>query len=394
MTFLETIKQDHGALIAIRRDLHAHPELGYEEVRTAAIVADQLRALGLEVHTGIGRTGVVGVLRGQRCDNNKAIGLRADMDALPITEANSFDHKSQHPGRMHGCGHDGHTTMLLGAARHLAATRAFNGTAVFIFQPGEEGHAGARAMIEDGLFKRFPVDAVFALHNWPSMPPGTVGLTRGPMMAGIDRFELTVEGIGGHGAHPHQANDPIIVASQLIAALQTIVSRNVNPLQSAVVSLHSLQAGAPSALSVIPAEVRMSGMVKWYAPAVQETVQRRLTEIAHGVGLAFGTTARLDYTALYPPTINTPAEAETVMRVAARLLGPEHVVQDLEPSMGSEDFAFMLRERPGAYFRLGQGGADGCFLHSPTYDFNDDVLPIGAAMFVGLVEDQMPLQGG
>jgi amidohydrolase len=388
---LETIRGYQSDLITIRRDLHAHPELGYEETRTAAMVADRLRALGLEVHTGLGRTGVVGVLRGQRNDSGRAIGLRADMDALPIAEENTFAHRSRQEGKMHGCGHDGHTTMLLGAARYLAETKAFNGTVVFIFQPGEEGHAGARAMIEDGLFRRFPVDAVFALHNWPSLLAGTIGLNHGPMMAGIDRFNLSVEGIGGHGAHPHQAIDPIVAAAQMINSLQTIVSRNVSPLDSAVLSFHFLQAGAPTALSVIPPEVKLAGMVKWYRAAVQETLRERLREVAASTAAAFRAKARLDYEALYPPTINSPDEADTVMRVGERIFGAKQVIRNMEPSMGSEDFAFMLQRKPGAYFRLGQGGEGGCFLHNPRYDFNDEVIPVGVAMFAGIVEDRLPL---
>lgn len=388
---LETIKGYQSDLIAFRRDLHAHPELGYEETRTAGLVADRLRALGLEVHTGLGRTGVVGVLRGKRNDSGRAIGLRADMDALPIVEENTFAHRSRHDGKMHGCGHDGHTTMLLGAARYLAESGSFNGTVVFIFQPGEEGHAGARAMIEDGLFRRFPVDAVFGLHNWPSLPAGTIGLNRGPMMAGIDRFKLTVEGIGGHGAHPHQAIDPIVAAAQMITSLQTIVSRNVSPLDSAVLSFHFLQAGAPTALSVIPPEVRLAGMVKWYREAVQTTLRERLAEVTASTAAAFRAKAGLDYETLYPPTINAPDEADTVMRVGERLFGAKQVMRDMEPSMGSEDFAFMLQQKPGAYFRLGQGGEAGCFLHNPRYDFNDDVIPVGIAMFAGIVEDRLPL---
>jgi hippurate hydrolase len=388
---IETIKGYQSELITLRRDLHAHPELGYEETRTAAVVANRLRALGLEVYTGLGRTGVVGVLRGKRNDSGRAVGLRADMDALPIVEENTFAHRSRHDGKMHGCGHDGHTTMLLGAARYLAETKSFNGTVVFIFQPGEEGHAGARAMIEDGLFRRFPVDAVFALHNWPSLPAGTIGLNRGPMMAGIDRFKLTVEGIGGHGAHPHQAIDPIVATAQMITSLQTIVSRNVSPLDSAVLSFHFLQAGAPTALSVIPPEVKLAGMVKWYRAAVQETLRERLREVAASTAAAFRAKADLDYEALYPPTINAPEEADTVMRVGEKLFGAKQVMRTMEPSMGSEDFAFMLQQKPGAYFRLGQGGEAGCFLHNPKYDFNDDVIPVGIAMFAGIVEDRLPL---
>jgi amidohydrolase len=391
MPILDAIRAHHGELTCIRRDLHQHPELGYEEVRTAGVVVEQLRRFGVdEVHTGIGRTGVVAVVRGREAGDGRAVALRADMDALPIVEENGFAHRSRHHGKMHGCGHDGHTTMLLGAAQYLAKTRRFTGSACLFFQPGEEGHAGAQAMIEDGLFDRFPVDAVYALHNWPSLPAGVVGLNHGPMMAAIDRFSLRILGVGGHGAHPHQAVDPIVAACQIVTAMQSIVSRNVNPLDSAVISLHALQAGKPSALSVIPDVVEIAGMVKWYRKPVQEILERRLRTVCETGAAALGARAELAYEALYPPTVNTPGEAERVMRVASGLVGADNVRRDLEPSMGSEDFAFMLQRKPGAYFRLGTGGEH--FLHNPRYEFNDDVIPIGAAVLAGIVEDSLPLR--
>jgi hippurate hydrolase len=389
------IRDFHGDLVAIRRDLHAHPELGYEEVRTAAIVEAQLQALGIETHANIGRTGVVGVLKGRPAGSallsTRTIGLRADMDALPIAEDNTFDHRSSHPHRMHACGHDGHTTMLLGAARYLAKTRDFDGTVHLIFQPGEEGHAGAKAMIDDGLFTRFPCDAVYAMHNWPSLPAGTIGVADGPMMAAADRFEITITGRGGHGAHPYLAVDPVVVAGHIITAVQSIVSRNVSPIDSAVVTIAAMRAGDMNAFSVIPTEVRLVGTARSFKPSVQETIERRLTALCESIAAGLGASARCVYTKLYPATVNSLREARFAGDVAESLVGAEHVIRDLPPSMGAEDFSFMLQARPGAYLRLGQGGADaGAFLHNTRYDFNDDVLPIGAGLFAALAERSMP----
>lgn len=377
-------------LATIRRDLHAHPELGFEEHRTAARVAELLHAWGVdEVHTGIGRTGVVGVVHG-RASGDRAIGLRADMDALPMAEANQFAHRSTQAGLMHGCGHDGHTTMLLGAARHLAASRDFAGRAVLIFQPGEEGYAGAREMIEDGLFKRFPVDSIYALHNWPGLPPGHVGLNPGAMMAAADRVEILITGHGGHGAHPHLTVDPVIVAAHIITAAQTIVARNVAPIEAAVVSLCSLQAGDPGAMSVVPGEAKLVGTVRTFSASVQDMIENRLRELVEAIARGFGAEAKVRYERMYPATINHAREAEFATRVASDLLGAERVHPAMMPSMGAEDFAFMLRERPGCYLRLGQGGADGgCFLHNPRYDFNDAVIPIGAGLLAALAERGM-----
>jgi amidohydrolase len=391
----------HGELTAFRRDLHAHPELGYEERRTGARVAEALRACGVdEIHTGIGKTGVVGVIRGRGASASMAgdetgrmrsIGLRADMDALPMREENDFAWRSATQGLMHGCGHDGHTTMLLGAARYLAQTRQFDGQAVLIFQPGEEGFAGAKAMIDDGLFDRFPVDAVYAMHNWPSLPPGTIGHNTGPMMAAADRFEITIQGRGGHGAHPYMAIDPVLVAGHIITAAQSLVSRNVNPLDSAVVSLCAMQAGELGAFSVIPRQAQLIGTARSFRREVQDMIEERLGRLVESIALGFGATARLDYHRMYPATINTPAEARFAGDVAASLVGEDKVIRDLTPSMGAEDFSFMLQSKPGAYLRIGQGGEGGCFLHSPRYDFNDDILPLGAALLASLAEQAMPL---
>ncbi|MFQ1064978.1 M20 aminoacylase family protein [Bordetella trematum] len=389
---LESIRLFHDELTTLRRDLHAHPELGFEEVRTSGIVAAGLQALGIEVHRGIGKTGVVGVIRGKRCDSGRMIGLRADMDALPMGEANDFAYRSTKPGLMHGCGHDGHTAILLGTARYLAQTRNFDGTAVLIFQPAEEGLGGAKAMLDDGLFDTFPCDAVYALHNWPGLPAGTIGVNPGPMMAAADRFEIVIQGRGGHGAHPYQTIDPVTVAGHLITALQTVVSRNVNPLDSAVLSIGSVQAGHPGAMSVIPGEARMVGTVRTFRKSVQEMVEQRMRELATSIAGAFGATAELKYERIYPATLNTPQHAMLVADIATEMIGKENVVRDLTPSMGSEDFSFMLQARPGAYFRLGQGGAEsGCVLHNPHFDFNDAVIPLGSAMFAALAERGMPL---
>lgn len=385
----------HPEITALRRDLHAHPELGFEEVYTAGRVQQALKLCGVdEVHAGIGKTGVVALIRGQAHSSGKMIGLRADMDALPMTEHNDFAWKSAKAGLMHGCGHDGHTAMLVGAARYLAETRNFDGTAVLIFQPGEEGYAGAKAMIEDGLFERFPVQAVYGMHNWPAMRPGTIGINPGPMMAAADRITIEITGKGGHGAHPYQTIDPVLVAAHIITAVQSIVSRNVKPVDSAVISLCAMRAGDLSAMSVIAESATLVGTVRTFSPHVQALVERRLHEMCQAVALAFGATATVRYERMYPATVNTPAEAHFAADVAQSLVGREHVVRDLEPSMGAEDFSFMLQVKPGAYMRIGQGeenGVGSCFLHNSRYDFNDEILPLGAALHASLVEHAMPL---
>ena len=379
-------------LTLFRRDLHAHPELGFEESRTSSRVAGMLDALGIEVHRGIGKTGLVGVLKGQRNDSGRMIGLRADMDALAVQEANQFAHASNKPGLMHACGHDGHTTILVGAAKYLAQTRRFDGHVAFIFQPAEEGRGGAQAMIDDGLFERFDCDAVYALHNWPGLPPGMIGINSGPMMAAADRFEIRIQGRGGHGAHPYQTVDPVLVASHLVTALQSVVARNVNPLDAAVVTVASIKAGDPAAMSVIPDHATLVGTVRTFRHSVQDMVQRRMQMLVEQIASGFDASATLTYQKLYPPTINTPEPAAMVADLATELFGRERVERNLPPSMGAEDFSYMLQQRPGAYFRLGQGGAqEGCFLHNPNYDFNDDVIPVGARLFAAIVERSMPL---
>lgn len=393
---VEHIRRWQDELVAVRHDLHAHPELGFEEHRTARIVAERLAVLGIEHQTGIGKTGIVAVVRGRSTASGRSVGLRADMDALPMQEDNTFAHRSRYDGRMHGCGHDGHTTMLLAAARYLAETRAFDGTVTLIFQPGEEGYAGGRAMIEDGLFERFPADQVYALHNWPGLPIGKIAVRPGPMMAAADRITIDIEGRGGHGAHPHQAVDPVLVAGHIITAAQSIVARNVSPIDTAVVSLCALHAGHPGAMSVIPRTAQLVGTVRTFRAATQDLIEKRLGELVASIAAAFGASAKLAYERVYPATINSTQEALFAADVAGSVVGRENVVDDLDPSMGSEDFSFMLQRRPGAYARLGQGGTGtgpSCFLHDSRYDFNDSVIPIGAGYLSALAERAMPLAG-
>ncbi|WCM89305.1 M20 aminoacylase family protein [Acidovorax sp. NCPPB 3576] len=387
------IAQYHPELTAFRRDLHAHPELGFEEVYTGARVKEALKVCGVdEIHDGIGRTGIVAVIRGQGRGSRSMIGLRADMDALPMAEQNDFAWKSCKSGLMHGCGHDGHTAMLIGAARYLAATRHFDGTAVLIFQPGEEGFAGARVMVEDGLFERFPVQSVYAMHNWPAMKPGTIGLNSGAMMAAADRVTIEITGRGGHGAHAYQTVDVVLVAAHIITAVQGIVSRNVRPIDSAVISLCAIQAGDLGAFSVLPGTATLVGTVRSFDPVVQDMLERRIQELCSAIALGFGATATVRYERIYPATINTESHAQFAGDVAESLVGGENVVRDMDPSMGAEDFSFMLQNKPGAYLRIGQGtGPGNSALHNNRYDFNDDILPLGAALHASLVEQAMPL---
>ena len=394
------IAQFHPELTAFRRDLHAHPELGFEEVYTSARVQEALRLCGVdEVHTGLGKTGVVALIHGQPCAGAadgapRMIGLRADMDALPLHEHNDVAWKSASPGLMHACGHDGHTAMLIGAARYLVETRQFRGTACLIFQPGEEGYAGARAMIEDGLFDRFPCAQVYAQHNAPDVPLGVIGITPGPMQAAVDRVEITITGQGGHGARPHQTVDPVLVAGHIITAAQSIVARNLSAMDPAVLSICSMQGGHPGAMSVIPGEVTLVGTVRTYSASVQAHIEQRLTHLCQGIAQGFGATAKVHYERVYPATVNTVPEAQFAADVAARLVGEEHVVRHMTPSMGGEDFAFMLQAKPGAYMRIGQGQpalGRSHPLHNSRYDFNDAILPLGAALHASLIEAALPL---
>ncbi|MDD2990258.1 MAG: M20 family metallopeptidase [Zoogloea sp.] len=383
MHLLEKLRADQAEISAIRRDIHAHPELAFEEHRTAAIVAERLRALGIETHTGVGKTGVVGVLRaGTR---GRMIGLRADMDALPIQEKNDFNHHSRIPGRMHACGHDGHTAMLLGAAAHLARNPDFDGTVVFIFQPAEEGEGGAPAMIADGLFERFPMEAVFGLHNWPGLPLGEIAVHRGPVMACADRFDIEIKGHGAHAAMPHQGIDPVLAGASLVQALQSVVSRNRDPQDAAVLSVTQFHAG--DAYNVIPDIARICGTVRAFRPEVEAMVEDAMQRVCAGVGAAFGANVSFEYRRGYPPTINTVPEAEFCARVAAEVCGDGKVSIDPKPSMGAEDFAYFLQEKPGCYIWLGNGpGEGGCTLHNPRYDFNDAAIPFGVAYWVRLVQ--------
>ncbi|MBT0961365.1 M20 aminoacylase family protein [Denitromonas iodatirespirans] len=383
MKIIDAVKQQHAALTTFRRDIHAHPELAFDEHRTAKLVADRLEAAGIETHRGIGRTGVVGVIRAG--SSQRAIGLRADMDALPIQERNTFPHHSKHPGRMHACGHDGHTTMLLGAAEHLAKHPDFDGTVVFIFQPAEEGDGGGREMVEDGLFERFPMDAVFGLHNWPGLPAGNIAVHDGPVMASADRFDIEVLGHGAHAAMPHLGVDPVIAASALVQALQTVVSRTLNPLDPAVLSVTQVHAG--EAHNVIPDRARITGTVRAFSTEVQAQIEATMQRICQGIGTAYNVNVRFNFLRGYPATINTSAEAAQCAEVARALVGEAAVRTDLKPSMGAEDFAYFLHEKPGCYVWLGNGpGEGGCMLHNPNYDFNDQVIPVGVSYWVRLVE--------
>ncbi len=374
-------------LTALRRDIHAHPELAFNENRTADIVARELERYGLEVHRGIAKTGVVGVLRAGT--SSRMLGLRADMDALPLCELNEFPHHSKHQGKMHACGHDGHTAMLLGAARYLADNPDFDGIAVFIFQPAEESEGGAAVMIEDGLFERFPVEAVFGLHNWPGIPVGQMMAMPGPVMAGTCAFEISVRGHGCHAAMPHQGIDAIVTGSQLVQALQTVVSRTLHPCESAVVSVTQFHAG--EAWNIIPEEVILRGTIRTFKPEIQEAVERAIERLCSGIAAANGAQINVHFDHRYPPTVNSPAEAKFCQEVAAEVFGADKVLTDILPSMGAEDFAYMLNEKPGCYVWLGNGpGTGGCTLHNPHYDFNDELLTLGASYWVNLVRRWLP----
>ncbi len=367
-------------LTLIRRDIHAHPEIGFEENRTSQIVANHLQAWGAEVHRSIGGTGVVGVINGK--GPGRRIGLRADMDALPMAEATGFSHASKTPGVFHGCGHDGHTTMLLGAARHLASTRNFAGQIVLIFQPAEEGLGGARRMIADGLFDRFPCDEIYGLHNWPGAPLGRISLTRGVAMAAADTFDIHISGRGAHGAQPHHAVDPIMVATAIAQALQTIVSRNVDAVKSAIVSITQIHAG--SAYNVIPETAFLGGTIRTFEPAVRDLIAQRITSLARSIAEGFGAEATVAIEPRFSALRNDDRLAESAMQVAAEIVGPTLAEYDELPKTGSEDFAEMLAIVPGAYLLLGQG--EGPALHNPRYDFNDAAIPIGATLLARLAE--------
>ncbi len=382
MSILNEMKLLAGEMTAWRLDLHAHPETGFEERRTSAMVAEKLEAFGLRVHKGLGRTGVVGTLTAGKGD--RAIGLRADMDALPLRENNAFAHRSRTDGKMHGCGHDGHTAMLLGAAKYLAATKRFSGTVHFIFQPAEEGMGGGREMVEQGLFEKFDCDSIYGMHNWPGLPLGQFGVRPGPVMASSDLFEIELTGHGCHAAMPHTGSDPVVAAAALVQALQTIPSRSVDPIEASVVSVTQIHAG--DAYSVIPDKVLLRGTTRAFSPAVQDLMERRMNEICAGIAAAHGAKAALRYTRAYPPTVNSEREAGICAAVLERLVGAENIVVP-KPVMGSEDFSFMLMKKAGCYVFAGSGPVkSGAALHNPNYDFNDDLLPLGAAYWASLAE--------
>ena len=387
MPIVNRLAEFHDDIVAWRHDFHRHPELLYDVHWTAAKVGEKLRSFGLdEVVTGIGRTGVVGVIKGRKAASGKVVALRADMDALPIREASGKPYASEAPGRMHACGHDGHTAMLLGAARYLAETRNFDGTAVVIFQPAEEGGAGGKAMIDDGLMERFAIDEVYGLHNMPGLAAGHFGTRPGPLLAATDEFTLTVKGYGGHAAKPHQTVDPIAVGAALVQALQTIVSRSVDPVRSAVVSVTTFHAGEAHNIIADAAELR--GTARSFDPEVRRVIEQRMRTIAAGVGAAFGAEINVNYRRGYPSTVNHERETAFAVAVAADVAGLANVDAAAPPVMGGEDFAYMLEKRPGAFLFIGNGSTAG--LHNAAYDFNDDIIPIGCSYWVRLVETAMP----
>ncbi|MDG1443166.1 MAG: M20 family metallopeptidase [Pseudomonadales bacterium] len=387
MKTIDSIEKYKNEMTQWRRDIHAHPEIAFEEHRTAQVVAEKLESFGIEVETGIAGTGVVGTITKGR--GNRAIGLRADLDALPIHEANEFPHKSKHPGKMHACGHDGHTTMLLGAAKYLAEEAEFEGTVHLIFQPAEENEGGGRAMIEAGLFDKYPVESVFGMHNIPGMAVGTFAIKSGPMMAAFDIFNVKVIGKGGHAAMPQFTIDPIVIGAKIIEAYQSIISRFVDPQQPAVISITQIHGG--DAYNVIPDSIDIKGCTRCFSPKIQMLMETKMRQMATDICKAYGATAEFTYEKRYPPTVNSQAETDIAASVAAGIVGTERVNTRPTAAMGSEDFAFMLQEKPGAYIWVGNGDGEGsCSVHNPGYDFNDDVLPIGASYWVKLAETLLP----
>jgi amidohydrolase len=390
MRLIESILADAAAIAAVRRDIHAHPELCFEEQRTSDLIARQLTDWGIPVHRGMARTGVVGIIRNGSSD--RAVGLRADIDALPMTEHNSFAHASRHRGKMHACGHDGHVAMLLAAAKHLSRHRDFDGTVYLVFQPAEEGGGGAREMMRDGLFEQFPMEAIFGAHNWPGMQVGQFAIKNGPCFASSNEFKLTIRGKGGHAAMPHDGVDPVPVACQMVQAFQTIITRNKRPIDAGVISVTMIHTG--EATNVVPDTCVMEGTVRSFTLEVLDLIERRMREIAEHTAAAFGARCEFEFVRNYPPTINHPRETEFVRGVMAELVGADNV-QEFEPTMGAEDFSFFLQHKPGAYFLIGNGdgshrdgghGMGPCMLHNPSYDFNDDLIPLGATLWVRIAE--------
>jgi amidohydrolase len=390
MNLLDSIVSQSAQLVAIRRDIHAHPELCFQENRTADLVAAKLTEWDIPIHRGLGKTGVVGIIKGG--DSDRALGLRADMDALPLQEFNTFAHASRHQGKMHACGHDGHTAMLLAAAQHLAKHRNFDGTVYLIFQPAEEGGGGAREMIKDGLFKEFPMQAVFGMHNWPGPKVGTFAISPGPVMASSNEFRITIHGKGSHAALPHNGIDPVPIAAQLVQAFQTIISRNKKPVDAGVISVTMIHAG--EATNVVPDSCELQGTVRTFTLEVLDLIEQRMREISQGICAAMGATCEFEFVRNYPPTVNHVAESEFLRQVMVDMVGAENVSAQ-EPTMGAEDFAYMLQACPGAYAFIANGdgvhremghGAGPCTLHNPSYDFNDDLIPLGGSLWVRLVE--------
>ncbi|MDO9072138.1 MAG: M20 aminoacylase family protein [Rubrivivax sp.] len=391
MNLIEPILADVAAVTAIRRDIHAHPELCFQEERTADVIAKALTEWGIPVHRGLGKTGVVGIVKNG--SSARAVGLRADIDALPMTEHNTFEHASKHQGKMHACGHDGHTAMLLAAAKHLARHRNFDGTVYLIFQPAEEGGGGAREMIRNGLFERFPMEAVFGAHNWPGMKVGAFGVNPGAMMASSNEFRAVIHGKGSHAALPYLGVDPVPVACQMVMAWQTIITRNRRPIDPGVISATMIHTG--EAINVVPDSAEIRGTVRTFSLEVLELIERRMREVAEHTAAAFGASCEFEFKRNYPPTVNHPAETEFVRGVLGQVVGPENV-QAFEPTMGAEDFSFFLQAKPGCYFVIGNGdgahregghGLGPCMLHNPSYDFNDELIPLGATAWVRIAEE-------
>jgi len=390
MRLIESILADAASIAAIRRDIHAHPELCFEERRTADAIAKALTDWGVPIHRGMGTTGVVGIINNGT--SRRAVGLRADIDALPMTEHNHFAHASKHPGKMHACGHDGHTAMLLAAAKHLAKHRNFDGTVYLVFQPAEEGGGGAREMIKDGLFDKFPMEAIFGAHNWPGMKVGQFGVRAGPMMASSNEFKITITGKGSHAALPHNGIDPVPVACQMVQAFQTIISRNKRPIDAGVISVTMIHTG--EATNVVPDTCEIQGTVRTFTNEVLDLIEQRMKAIADHTCAAFGASCDFEFHRNYPPTINHAAETAFLQQVAGEMVGADNVL-DFEPTMGAEDFSYFLQAKPGCYFVVGNGdgahregghGLGPCMLHNPSYDFNDDLIPLGATLWVRLAE--------
>ncbi len=397
MRLIESIAAEASAIQSLRRDLHAHPELGYEEQRTSDLIADTLTGWGIPVHRGLGRTGVVGIVRNG--PSPRAVGLRADIDALPVTEQNGFPHASVHRGKMHACGHDGHTAMLLAAARHLAGHRDFDGTVYLVFQPAEEGGGGAREMIKDGLFDLFPMEAIFGMHNWPGLEAGQFALREGPVFASSNDFRITIRGRGSHAAMPHNGIDPVPVAAQMVQAFQTIISRNKRPIDAGVISVTMIRAG--EAVNVVPDSCQLQGTVRAFTVPVLDMIERRMRQIAEATAQAFEASCEFTFRRNYPPTVNHSRETQFTRELLGTLVGADNV-REFEPTMGAEDFSFFLLEKPGCYFIIGNGdgshrtaghGGGPCMLHNPSYDFNDALIPLGGSMWVRLAENWLKTRG-